>query len=93
MVLSPITFRPTGQFHLRRSSFPHICPAGDFRPLTPGHLLTDGRATVVSETEGYQVIAYSCMDRTISSQGEITDIALLACYQPNITNIAKASFY
>ena len=92
-VLSSSTLRPTGQFHLETGNFPEICHGSDYHSVTPQHFLTDGRATVVSPTGtgGYDVIAYSCMDRTITSQGEITDIALLVCDQHNTTKIAKVS--
>ena len=91
MVLSSATFRPTGHFHIQYSDFPNIYNGSGYQVFNPLQFFTDGHSTVQSQAGEYGVVAYSCMDRTITTAGEITDIALLVCEQSNTISIAKVS--
>jgi len=83
MIQSEVSLRPTGQYFLNISNFKEICQESNVADIVPEYILTNGQ--IVLDVNGtYQHLDYTCADRVLTSQAEVSDVMVLICL--NTTN-------
>ena len=78
MIQSELSLRPTGQYFFNISNFQEICQESEVADIVPDYVLTNGQ--IVLEANGtYEHLDYTCADRVLISESEVSDVMVLVC--------------
>ena len=88
-IISSQNWRPTGQYHIKRSLFPNICNGSGFIVVIPEQFTTDGEISVMVDDE-FTMTEYACADRVkLNDTEEVSDIAALICMNEDNIEVEK----